>query len=139
MALSIFDDKNSRPNMKDLEAALGRSFRLWSDLTAWLEERFEPTTETWQFTGEKWGWNLKVQKKKRAILYLTPQKKSFLAGFALGEKAVKAAVAAGLPDDVKKEIHEAPKYAEGRGVRLSVRNKSRNNAVKIIAEAKMAT
>jgi hypothetical protein len=139
MALSFFDDKKNTPKKKDLETALGRSFRLWSDLTAWLDERFGPVTETWQFSGIKWGWSLKVQQKKRAIVYLTPQKKCFLAGFALGEKAVKAAIAAGLPEDILKLVQEAPKYAEGRSVRIEVRNQRQNTGVKALAEAKMGT
>ena len=139
MALSIFDDKNSPPKKKDLETALGRSFRLWLDLTAWLDERFGPVNETWQFSGIKWGWSLKVKQKKRAIVYLTPQKKCFLAGFALGEKAVKAAIATGLPGDILKLVQEAPKYAEGRGVRVEVKNQRQNGAVKTLAEAKMST
>lgn len=89
MAFSIFDDKSKPPKQKDLEEVLGRSYRLWSDLTAWLEATFGPVKETRQFSGIKWGWSLKVQERKRAIVYLTPQAKSFVAGFALGEKAVK--------------------------------------------------
>lgn len=139
MALSIFDDKNSPPEKTDLETALGRSYRLWSDLTAWLGERFNPVIETWQFSGAKWGWNLKIQHRKRAILYLTPLEKHFLVGFALGEKAVKVATAAGLPEETLKIIREAPRYAEGRGVRISVRNQRQNAAVKTVAEAKMET
>jgi len=139
MALSAFDDKNKPPGEGDLETALGRSYRLWSDLRAWLGDRFGPVKETWQFTGTKWGWNLKIAERKRTILYLTPQSKCFLVGFALGEKAVKAASEAGLPEETLKQIHESPKYAEGRGVRLTVRYQRQNAAVKTVAEAKMGT
>jgi hypothetical protein len=139
MALSIFDDKQNPPEKKDLEMALGRSYGLWSDLMAWLGETFDPVTEAWQFTGAKWGWNLKVVHKKRAIVYLTPRAKHFLAGFALGEKAVTAAQEAGLPEEIQKVVDDAPRYAEGRGVRLTVRNKMQNKAVKTLARAKMGT
>jgi hypothetical protein len=52
---------------------------------------------------------------------------------------VKAATAVGLPEEVLKIIREAPRYAEGRGVRISVRNRRQNAAVKTVAEAKMGT
>jgi hypothetical protein len=139
MALSIFDDKSKPPKKKDLEEALGRSYRLWADLRSWLEERFGPVKETWQFSGAQWGWSMKVQERKRAIVYLTPQAKCFIAGFALGEKAVKAAAEAGLPEEFRKLVDEAPRYAEGRGVRLTVRNQRQNAAVKTLATAKMGT
>lgn len=139
MALSSFDDKNSPPTKTGLETALGRSYQHWTGLIAWLDGHLGPIKETWQFSGIKWGWNLKIQQRKRAILYLTPQEKSFLVGFALGEKAVKAAVEAGLPDETLEIINEAPRYAEGRGVRLPVRNKAQVEAVKLVAKAKMET
>lgn len=137
MALSAFDDKSGPPKDKDLEIVLGRSFAHWADLIAWLRVRFEPVTETWGFSGSKWGWALKVQHRKRTILYLTPQAKGFLVGFALGEKAVKAAMATDLADETLECIRSAPRYAEGRGVRLPVSNKRLREAVKKVAEAKM--
>jgi hypothetical protein len=45
-----------------------------------------------------------------------------MASFALGEKAVKAAHESDLPASVLEIIDSAKKYAEGRGVRLEVRN-----------------
>jgi hypothetical protein len=46
---------------------------------------------------------------------MTPQKGRFLASFALGEKAVLAARAAGLPAALLAAVDAAPRYAEGRG------------------------
>jgi hypothetical protein len=62
-------------------------------------------------------------------VYLTPCEKHFIAGFALGEKAVQAAEAAGLPKRVLEIIHDSKKYAEGRAVRLDIRNKSDRDVV----------
>ncbi|HSV49271.1 MAG TPA: hypothetical protein VLH35_03060 [Candidatus Acidoferrales bacterium] len=42
------------------------------------------------------------------------------ASFALGKKAVKALHESGLPASVLETIDSAPKYTEGRGVRLKV-------------------
>ncbi len=85
----------------------------------------------------KWGWSLRLKQKKRAIVYLTPCAKYFLAGFALGEKAVQAAQESALPDSVLEVIENAPKYPEGRGVRLEVRTKKDCEAVKLLAGIKM--
>ena len=81
---------------------------------------------------------LRLKQKKRTVLNMTPCRKHFLVGFVLGEKAVKAARVAGLPDAVMKTIEEAPKYAEGRGVLLEVRNKKDLEGVKELAAIKMA-
>ena len=68
---------------------------------------------------------------------MTPQERCFLVGFALGERAVRAAHAIPLADSVLAVIDEAPKYAEGRGVRIEVRTKKDIETVKRLAAVKM--
>jgi hypothetical protein len=56
----------------------------------------------------------------------------------LGEKAVKAAHTVPLDESVLALIDEAPKYAEGRGVRVEVRTKKDIESVRQLAAVKMA-
>jgi hypothetical protein len=106
-------------------------------LISHIEAAYPPLEKTWGFAGAKWGWSLRLKQKKRTVLYMTPCSKHFLVGFALGEKAVKAAIARPLPDSILAIIEEAPRYAEGRGVRIEVRNKRELEAVKELASVKM--
>ena len=69
---------------------------------------------------------------------MTPRKGHFLVGFVLGEKAVRAARDSDLPDSIFTTIDEARKYAEGRGVRIEIRNKKSLEATKKLAAIKMA-
>jgi hypothetical protein len=69
---------------------------------------------------------------------MTPCRGHFLVGFALGEKAVKAARRSGLPDTVLSLVAKAKRYAEGRGVRLEVRNKIDLACATTLAAIKMA-
>ena len=69
---------------------------------------------------------------------MTPCEGYFLASFALGEKAVKAAHDSDLPTSVLRVI-SAKKYAEGRGVRLEVRNARAVRNVEKLAVIKMST
>ncbi len=138
MALSAFDDKSKQPTAADLKTMLGRSNVHWDSLRTHIASEYPPLDETWNFAGAKWGWSLRLKQKKRTVLYMTPCKKHFLVGFALGEKAVKAAHDAGLPDSVITVIDQAPRYAEGRGVRIEIRNKRDLDAVKKLAAVKMA-
>ncbi len=138
MALSAFDDKSKEPEADDLKAMLGRTSTHWDDLEYHLAAEYSPLDEKWCFAGAKWGWSLRLKQKKRTVLHLIPCKGYFLAGLALGEKAVAAARDSGLPGSVLTVVDEAPKYAEGRGVRLEVRNKGDREAVKKLAAAKMA-
>jgi hypothetical protein len=139
MALSAFDDKSKEPKAKDLEAVLGRSSTHWKNVITFLASEYAPLDTVWKYGGKDWGWTLQLKQKKRAILYMTPSKKFFFVGFALGEKAVKAARDSDLPKSVLTIIDGAKKYAEGRAVRLEVRNKKDCDVVKTLAAAKMAS
>ena len=117
MALSAFDDKSNKPGAGDLERMLGRTSAHWDDLKAHIAAEYAPLDETWKFAGANWGWSLRLKRKKRTVLYMTPRKGHFRVGFVLGEKAVRAARDSDLPDSILTTIDEARKYAEGRGVR----------------------
>ena len=138
MALSIFDDKIKKPKDNDLSKALGSNAKLWDDIKDYLASEFDPLTEIWKFSGKSWGWTLQLIHKKRTVLYLTPTKNFFYAGFALGEKAVKAAHSSDLPASILELIDNAKKYAEGRAIRLEIRSKKDATIVKKLVSIKMA-
>lgn len=138
MALSAFDDKSKEPGAGELAKVLGRSATHWTRLIDCISSEYSPLTVTWNFAGAKWGWSLRLKQKKRTVLYMTPCAKHFLVGFALGEKAVKAAHENKLPGPVLAVIDEAPRYAEGRGVRIEVRTKKDLENVLKVAAVKMA-
>jgi hypothetical protein len=138
MALSAFDDKSNKPGAGELKRMLGRTSTHWDDLKTHLAAEYAPLDETWNFAGANWGWSLRLKQKKRTILYMTPRKGHFLVGFVLGEKAVRAARDSDLPDSILTTIDEARKYAEGRGVRIEIRNKKILEVTKKLAAIKMA-
>jgi len=138
MALSAFDDKEHIPAKDEVSAVLGDTASLWDELISRIASRFDPLSEDWGFSGKKWGWSLRLKHKKRAILYLTPTEGFFYAGFALGQNAVNAARESDLPKAVLDFIDSSPKYAEGRGGRLEVRNANDLKNVATVATLKMA-
>lgn len=138
MALSAFDDKAKKPTTRALKTTLGRTSGHWENLIAHIASEYAPLDKTWNYAGANWGWSLRLKQKKRTVLYMTPCRKYFYVGFVLGEKAVKAARKAGLPDNVLTIIDQAKKYVEGRAVRLEVRNKTDLANAKMLADIKMA-
>jgi hypothetical protein len=138
VALSAFADKSQVPQAAELQEVLGRSYSRWRELIEHLEEKYAPLTVSWGFAGAKWGWSLRLKQKKRTVLYMTPRERHFTAGFAIGEKAVEAAYATPLDNSLLALIEAAPKYPEGRGVRLEVRTKKDVESVKQLAAVKMA-
>ncbi|MHC4751094.1 MAG: DUF3788 domain-containing protein [Planctomycetota bacterium] len=138
MALSILDDKSKRPDDNNLTGVLGRTKRLWDDLINHIVQEYEPVTQQWSFGGEKYGWSLRLKRKKRTILYLIPCRRYFLCAFVFGGKATEAVRQSDLPSDILKTINEAPVYGEGRGFRLEVKKKQDVEVMKRLAVIKMA-
>ena len=87
-----------------------------------MAARLGPVSKEWGYTSKSTGWGVRLKRKDRIILYMAPCRGFFLASFALGEAAVRAAHASGLPAPVLELLDAAKKYAEGRGVRLEVRS-----------------
>ncbi|MHB8798719.1 MAG: DUF3788 family protein [Thermoanaerobaculia bacterium] len=120
MSLSVFDDPNQPPEPADLRRRLGAAATTWNALVAGVEEHCSPVEELWSFGGAKFGWSLRLVRKGRVLLYLTPQEGRLLAGMVLGGKAVAAAQDAGLPPALLAQLESAPQYAEGRGLRVGL-------------------
>ena len=136
MSLSAFDDKTSPPGHGALDEMLGRTSGLWARLKEDLQAAYGPLVEEWNFSGQAYGWSFRLKEKKRTLVYMTPRRAHFLASFALGEKACLAAQAVRLPSAVLAIIDRAPKYAEGRGVRIPVRTKRDLESVEKLAAIK---
>jgi hypothetical protein len=139
MALSAFGDRSCPPQAATLAATLGEAVVAWNELQRRLAARFSPLEREWGFTSQTTGWGLRLKHAKRVVLYMTPRPGSFLVSFALGERAVQAARASGLPTAVLECIEAAPKYAEGRGVRIEVRGVKEVEPLEKLAALKMAT
>ena len=139
MAFSVFTDKSAEPQPEELEKVLGKTTQHWDSLVEQVGEEYEPLEKTWIYPGANWGWSLRLKQKKRTVLYLTPGEGHFLVGFALGEKAIAAAHAGELPAPVLELIDSAPRFPEGRAVRIEVRKKEDVSNVLKVANAKMST
>jgi hypothetical protein len=137
MFQNAFAGHAKRPSERELAAALGSTQSLWQSLIASLKRELKLDAEEWNSSSVKAGWALRLQLKKRNIVYLSPAAGYFLASFALGEKAVTAARKSELPPAVVKTIDSAKRYAEGTAVRIEVRGGEDLDAVKVLARVKV--
>ena len=138
MALSVFGDKAAPPEAATLAAALGPAYPWWNELREQLAVLCTPSSEQWGFSGKSTGWGLRIRRRDRIIVYLTPREGAFLASLALGERAVRAAHAGGLPAPVLALIDSARRYAEGPAVRVEVRAAADLETVRALAAIKLA-
>ena len=134
---NAFIDLPKPPTKAQLADALGPSQTLWSDLLTRLSDQLGIETHEWHSYSRKAGWALRLKKGKRTIVYLAPERGGFRASFALGEKAVEAAIGSGLPAKIVETIDQAQRFAEGRAVRIDVKRKSDIAIVLKLAAAKL--
>jgi len=121
MQPNAFIGRPEQPTDADLSVVLGPSKQLWDQLVSSLSEKHEVTVQEWNSYSRKAGWALRLKRKDRAIVYLSPAAGCFTASFALGDRAVEAARQTDFPQAVIQTINEARRYAEGTAVRIDVR------------------
>jgi hypothetical protein len=137
MSVSVFEDKAVMPNDKMLAKALGKSNRLWQDIKKHLKAEYGELIEEWKFYGQKSGWILKTLRKKRNLFFFIPLKGSFQVSFVFGDKAVAVVEKSNLPKGLITELKNARKYAEGRGLRIDVKNSTDIENIKKLVEIKV--
>ena len=133
---NAFAGRSEPPSEAEVALVLGKSQSLWQELVSALK-RDLGLGEQWGSSSIKAGWSLRLQSKKRNIVYLSPGEDTFLASFALGDKAIAAARKSKLPARVLKLIGEAKRYAEGTAVRMEVQKAEDVDAIKMLAKIKL--
>jgi hypothetical protein len=139
MDTSIFLDKIPIPDASMLTVALGKSFPFWNSLHDIVFQKYPGAIEEWNYTGAKYGWSYRIKDKKRAILYLLPRKDYFKVAFVFGQKATDQILDSNVSDFIKNELKEARVYAEGRGIRIDIKDASMIKDIEFLIEVKLAS
>lgn len=134
---NAFAGQKTKPTEKAIASALGPTLALWNGLVTDMKRDLKIDTAEWHTGSVKYGWSLRLQLKKRNIVYLGPRDGSFMAAFALGDRAVAAALASDFPADVLDTISGSKRYAEGTAVRIEVRTTADVAVVKQLAKIKI--
>jgi hypothetical protein len=138
MLKNAFIGRETKPSDADVSAALGPAKETWDHFLDGLARDHAVEGREWKsYAPKKWGWSLRVLRKKRTIVWLSPGAGGFNVLFILGDKAMAAARAAKLPKSVAQAIATAPKYPEGTGVRLVVKSPRSLAALKKLAAIKV--
>ena len=137
--LNAFIGRTEQPSPEEISAALGPTASLWNEFVEWMAATLGAGTQEWKgVCVKKYGWSLTLKVKKRTIVYLGPCIGCFRVAFALGDKAVAAAKQTKLPKKILQALAEAPHYPEGTGLRLVVNKAADLNAIRTLAEIKLA-
>lgn len=135
---NAFAGQKIQPAAEEVTAALGAAAGAWNALLAWMSAEHGVQEQEWKSYSARFGWSMKLKLRKRTILHLSPQRGSFQAMLILGDHAVQAAHAAGLPKTLLKAVDEAPRYPEGTGLRFVVKTERGLAGLKKLVPIKLA-
>ena len=133
---SIFTDKTKIPDNADLERALGETYCWWQAITDYVYQKYPQGTELWNCS--KYGWSYRISDKKRAIVYLLPRDRFFKVAMVFGHKATEKVLQSELSANIKHELETARVYAEGRGIRIDIKDDLLINDIKTLIEIKLS-
>ncbi len=136
--LSIFQDKAVVPTDKDLAGRLGSTFNLWVHIQDFVFEKYPKANAEWNYSGIKYGWNFRIKDKKRAIIYFLPRENYFKVAFVFGQKATDTIMESDVSPGIKNDLEQATKYAEGRGIRIDIKDNLILSDIKKLIEIKLA-
>ena len=91
----------------------------------------------WNYPGKNYGWSYRIKDKKRAIIYLLPRAGYFKATFVFGQEALDCIMLSDISSEIKDELNRAKKYAEGRGIRIDIKNDTNLPDIKKLIEIKL--
>lgn len=135
---SVFIDKTKTPSPADLKTALGNTADFWIKIEKLTREIAPKSTAAWHFSGEKFGWSYRISDSKRVLVYLLPREKYFKVALVFGNKAVLKIQHSDISEQIIKELLAAKSYAEGRGIRIDVRDNENLRDIQQLIEIKIA-
>jgi hypothetical protein len=134
---SIFTNKNEIPTIDSVKKALGETFEVWKRFEEFTKVNYPNAKVEWNFSSEKFGWSYRIKDNKRVIIYLLPRENFFKIAFVFGQKAFKKILESDISESIKTELKAAKVYAEGRGIRIEVRNKSKDSDIQKLIKFKI--
>lgn len=136
--LSIFTDKSIKPTDTDLIENLGTSYPIWKQLEKFVLEQYPNGCKEWNYPGKKYGYSYRIKDKRRAILYFLPRKKYFKVAFVFGQKATDHIMDSDISLKIKEELSQARKYAEGRGIGITIKDETHLPDIKKLVIIKLS-
>jgi hypothetical protein len=137
MLANAFIGTLEKPTEEELAATLGPTKVIWDRLVTDLACDHGVDVQEWSSYSPKAGWSLRLKRKKRTIVWLSPCRGCFRVMFILGDRAMEAARRSKLPQRVVRILDEAPRYPEGTGIRMNVKGQRDVGIVEKLAVIKL--
>jgi hypothetical protein len=136
---SIFGDGNQMPVIQDLKRGISGTFPFWNELLKFTLKKLPGASAEWNYSGAKFGWSFRVRNQKRTIIYLLPRAGYFKVAMVFGQNATNSILQSEVNDHIKKELKNAKPYAEGRGIRIDIKDAKLLSDIKKLRTIKIDT
>lgn len=124
------------PDEAALSITLGETYPLWTTIESIAAEMRPEVRGEWKHGGS-FGWSYRILYRKRILLYLLPREGYFKVAFVLGDRAFAAVMESSVGQDIKWELARARRYAEGRGIRIEIRQRENVADIQKLLEFKL--
>ena len=138
MDISIFTDKNMKPDEGSLAGALKETYPYWVEIGDYVKSVYPAVMADWSYPGPKYGWSFRMKDKKRVIIYLLPRDSYFKVAFVFGQKVYGKILESKVCNEIKNELSSAREYAEGRGIRIEVRGPESLPDIRLLIDIKVS-
>jgi hypothetical protein len=125
-----------KPSNNMITTTLVDTYALWEELYSHVKATYPSIVEEWKYYGKTAGWCLKLVSKKRNLLFFIPLKGYFRIRIVLSEKVVAYLETIELPNEIKKAIHAATPYIEGRSIDIDINHSEQIEAIKNLLKIK---
>lgn len=122
MDAPILSDKSQFPTPKVIFSHLGKSKALWDSLFQYLAREHPDFTQEWRYYNDGKSWLMKIQHKKKTVLWLSILEGSFRTTFYIHEKAKKWVENSTLSDALKDQ-YRAKSFGKLRGITVVYKHK----------------
>ena len=136
MSKNYFLDKAIRPTPARVEEALNGRYKYWVELKEHLGKK---PSEEWKYYGKTLGWSCKLLHGKKNLLFMSARRGFFVISFLLSDKGVSIAQQSTLPSELIRQLVEARKYVEGRGIRIEIKSRRALEQAKTLTGIKTAS
>ena len=135
---SVFTEKDFIPTETELALVLGDSFSYWLQLVEFTKSNYSDSILEWNYSSAKFGWSFRVKDSKRVIIYLLPRNGFFKVAFVFGRKAIDSVNNSSISSFIIEELNHAKPQAEGKGIRIDIRNSCLINDIKQLILIKLS-
>jgi len=122
MDTPILSDKSQFPTDAVVFSNLGKSKTLWDSLFQYLAREHPDFTQEWRYYNDGKSWLMKVQHKKKTVLWLSILEGSFRTTFYIHEKAKQMVEGSTISEELKDQFR-GKSWGKLQRIRVVYKNK----------------